>query len=435
MHLSPARWALPVVLALLGGLLGAVPASAASRVTPGSFTGFAFDTCTTPTSKEMDAWRWESPYWGVGVYLGGVSSRCDTSALTADWVTRQSRRGWRILPIWVGPQAACSETGYIHDISTAPVRGYVQAARQGRRNANQAVRTARALGIARGSTLWYDIEDYDLSGKHCRRSVLTFLSAWSHRLNRLGYTSGVYSNVAAAIHSLDYADQVSPGSYVMPGQVWYAHEDKKANVRIDEKWVRRGSWMPGGRMHQYDLDVTDVEHGGVTMKIDRNYLDVGRGSVAPRPRKNCGVRVDFADYRTLHRGHRGAQVRAAQCLLRQKRAYAGPVHGRYDVRTTRAVRAFQRNRDLRAPGRMTPQTWMALFAEGGAPIAKHGSAGHAVRRLQRALTAALDRRVRITGVFGYDTTRAVRQYQRARSMEATGVATRPLWRDLRRGLR
>ena len=68
-------------------------------------------------------------------------------------------------------------------------------------------------------------------------------------------------------------------------------------------------------MHQYALD-TVVDHGGIEMKIDKNLMDVGRGSVAPKARATCGVRVDFADYKLIRRGATGAQVKAAQCLLK-----------------------------------------------------------------------------------------------------------------------
>ena len=72
-----ARTASVVLCALVATGLSAPPAQAASRVTPGSFTGFAFDTCTTPSDADMDAWRTSSPFWGVGVYIGGAElSRC-----------------------------------------------------------------------------------------------------------------------------------------------------------------------------------------------------------------------------------------------------------------------------------------------------------------------------------------------------------------------
>jgi hypothetical protein len=245
------RWALPVVLILLAGLLPAAPANAATRVTPGSFTGYAFDTCETPDSRSMDVWRRESPFWGVGVYLGGVASHCDRSNLTGAWVKRQSSRGWRIMPIWVGPQATCSTVGYAADIDDSRGNSYAAAARQGRANASQAVRKAKAIGIAKRSTLWYDIEDFGLADDDCRRSVLTFLSAWTERLHRLGYTSGVYSNVSAAVDALDFASHASPGSYALPDQIWYAWGNGRANTRIHERWVRGKNWTPHARVHQY----------------------------------------------------------------------------------------------------------------------------------------------------------------------------------------
>jgi hypothetical protein len=418
---------------LTGSLvLSGVPAEAATRVTPGDFTGFAFDTCETPDSASMDEWRLTSPFWGVGVYLGGVSSNCDRSELTSGWVSRHAGRGWRILPIWVGPQAECSTVGYANDIDSDPSSSYSAAAQQGRANASAAVRAAKAVGIGAKSTLWYDIEDFGLSDDHCRRSTLTFLSAWTKRLHALGFRSGVYSNVSAAVDALDYADTVSPGSYELPDQIWYAWNNGLANTYIDDRWVRGDNWTPHARVHQYDLD-TVATYGEVSMKIDYNFMDVGRGSVAPPARATCGVRVSFADYKPIHRGSRGAQVKAAQCLLKQKRVYDGRVHGRYDRATVRAVRAFQRDRTLRVTGTMTAPTWTVLLAEGRNTLVKRGSVGDAVRRVQRGLTAALDRKVAVTGVFGKGTTSAVMRYQGARGLPRTGVVGPETWAELEAG--
>jgi murein L,D-transpeptidase YcbB/YkuD len=383
----------------------------------------------------MDAWRRESPFWGVGVYLGGVATTCDRDNLTSAWVDRQTGRGWRVLPIWVGPQAACSTVGYAADIDSDRTGSYAAAARQGRRNAWQAVQAARAVGIAEDSTLWYDVEDFEVSRRHCRRSTLTFLSAWTERLHSLGYTSGVYSNVTAAVHALDYAETVSPRAYAMPDQVWYAWDNGRANTAIKPEWVREQSWAPHARIHQYALD-EHVAYGGVELKVDRNFMDVGRGSVAPRERLLCGgVRIDFAGYRRIHRGSSGAQVKAAQCLLERKNFYDRRVHGRYDVATTRAVRRFQSDHGLRVSGAMTAPTWTVMLAEGRSVLLKRGSVGSAVRRLQRGLTAALDTAVPVTGVLDRRTTGAVRRYQTARGLLGNGIVGPDTWAELKAGHR
>jgi hypothetical protein len=416
------------VAVMLGMVALAAPAQAAGRVSPGSFTGYAFDATCTPTQAQMDVWRTTSPFWGVGVYLGGSSMACDDqSALTASWVTKQTRRGWIVLPLWVGPQAAC--TSYADRIADAPGRNYAAANRQGRREARRAIARAQELGIHKGSTLWYDLEDFALAGDDCRRSALRFLSGWTEQLHGRGWTSGVYGNVAAAVHALDNADKLSPGSYTMPDQIWYAWNNGKANTAIKTRWVRPNSWRPGGRVHQYALDTT-AGYGGVELHIDRNFVDVGRGSVAPRARHTCGVDLDFRHYRRLVRGSRGAQVQALECLLRQKRKFHRRIDGRFDRATYRAVKAFQRSRDLRVTGRVTKGTWTVLLAEGPSPVLKVGSAQDAVRRVQRALNASVDARLRITGVYNRRTEQRVKRFQKRHHLDRTGVVAGDTWAAL-----
>lgn len=338
----------------------------------------------------------------------------------------------------MGPQAVCSTVSYAADIDPDPASSYAAAALQGRSNANAAVRAAKSLGIAPRSTLWYDIEEYGLSDEHCRKSALTFLSAWTKRLHALGFTSGVYSSVSAAVDSLDYADTDSPGSYALPDQIWYAWDNGRADTYINKRWVRGYNWTPHARVHQYELD-TLATYGDVSMVIDRNFMDVGRGSVAPKPPATCGVDVDFADYKHLRHGSTGGQVKAAQCLLKnqcllkKKRLYDGRIHARYDAATVRAVKAFQRARSLRVTGTMTVPTWTVLLAEGQNALLKRGSVGDPVRRVQRGLTAALDSKVAVTGVFNAGTTTAVARYQRARGLAATGVVDPETWVALEAG--
>jgi peptidoglycan hydrolase-like protein with peptidoglycan-binding domain len=56
-----------------------------------------------------------------------------------------------------------------------------------------------------------------------------------------------------------------------------------------------------------------------------------------------------------------------------------------------------------------------------------------VRRVQRALNAAVDARLPITGVFAASTRKAVRAYQRAVDLAANGVVAGNTWAQLRLG--
>ena len=238
---SAARRAGLVALTLLAvSVLTTCSAQAVERPTPGSITGFAFDTCAAPTQAEMDAWRTSSPFWGVGVYIGGANRSCAQDNLTNSWVVTQSRLGWRVLPIWVGPQASCATGPFAAVVNEDPARSFAAARRQGQAEADQAAEAAQGYGFAKRTTLWYDMENFDLQASdNCRRSALSFLSAWTRRVHQDGFESGVYGQTM--IWALDFADKASPGSYAMPDQIWYTSPGHPTTW-IRPKRVRASSW-------------------------------------------------------------------------------------------------------------------------------------------------------------------------------------------------
>jgi hypothetical protein len=416
-------------LAVFGSLLvhaAAEPAGAAAprkAGAPGSLTGYAFDACSAPAQEVMDAWWESSPYAAVGIYISGSNRFCAQPELDASWVRKQQRTGWHLLPIHVGPQASCS--GYSDRMSS----DLAIAEQQGRAEAAKAVATAKDLGIGRRSTLYYDLEDYDIGPDNCRQAALSFLSGWTKALHGAGLDSGVYSSIGAAITSLDYADRVSPGSYAMPDDIWFAWENGKADVVTDDR-VQSRRWDKHSRVHQYDLEVKKG-HGGHTLTIDANWVDVGAGSMGSPSRALCkGVDVDLRAYPRRTKGSRGPVVEAAQCLLRKHRFTKAPITGRYVAKTVAAVRKAQKKLDLKATGTLDRRTWVALLARGSHPLVKVGSTGDPVRRVQRALTAALGTQVAVDGALSKKTAKAVSKYQRKAGLPTTGVVTDEMWARL-----
>ncbi|GGD30533.1 glycoside hydrolase domain-containing protein [Nocardioides daphniae] len=426
------------VLAFCASLLSAGPATAAAK--PAGFTGYAFDARCAPTQSQMDSWLTSSPFWGVGIYIGGSMMSCRPTVtdpgqphLDATWVSRQRAKGWRMLPIWVGPQASC-HTRYGDRIDPDPTGSYAAADARGRTEAAAAVSRARELGLPARSTLWYDLEGgFDLENDDCRRSALRFLSGWTIAVRQLGYRSGVYSSVSAGIHALDNADNLSPGSYAMPDQVWYAWYNGRPDVHISSQWVRATSWR-GQRVHQYQAD-TPASYGGVALTIDRNFMQVDGGSKAPKVKLCGGTRMDFPGYPKLKKGDRGGKVKALQCLLKRNATYRGRLDAKYDRDVVRSVKSFQRKHRLRVTGRPDTATWTALFAQGSAPLLKVGSAGEPTLRLQRSLRAAGYTGVKPTGVLTDQTASAVLRHQKKLGLKRTGIVTPDVWASLKRGRR
>ena len=432
-----ARRTAAVVLAslatLAAGLVLAGPADAGNVATPGSFTGYGFDQCTAPTQRSMDAWLTSSPYWAVGIYISGDSRYCLSQPnLTPTWVSTQLANGWRLLPITLGPQAWCTtRERYLKQvrINPSPTNAYAAARTQGRAEAGKTVAAAQKLGIAPGSTLWYDIEAFAISKTDCRESALSFLHAWTVRLHELGYVSGAYSSASSGIKMLDDARATRPGKYLMPDQLWVADWNGRADVY--SSYLRADGWMPHKRVHQYRGGHNET-YGGVTINIDSNWVDLGKGSTLGREPGHCGGRAsyNYPSYGTLRVGSSGALVKTVQCLLKNKRRYSDPVDGVYDARLGAAVSRYRTSRGLTAGTATTTATWVALLSQGDAPLQKFGSATTAVRRLQRALNAADAAGLPVTGVFEARTTAAVKRYQRDHAMPQTGVVTTSLWSKL-----
>ena len=221
-----------------------------ARVT--NFRGRGFDACGAPSRAYMRAWRRTTSYRAIGIYIGGADRACDQRNLGPRWIRREARAGWHFIPMYAGPQAAFRE---IH----APRR-------QGRRAAADAVAQARWLGFGPRTPLYYDMEAFPR-----RQTVraLRFLSAWTTRLHRLGYLSGVYSSSDSGIKNL--ARQYSRHSYAMPDVVYDALWNGSPNTA--DKVYQAGEWNNHQRIHQYSGNVTQT-HGRATIDIDQDYLNV-----------------------------------------------------------------------------------------------------------------------------------------------------------------
>jgi len=431
-----------VTTASIVGVTAGVPAGSAATgnvVTPGSFRGYGFDQCLAPTQKAMNKWLDHSPFLAVGIYISGASRGCRSQPnLTPTWISTQLRKGWRLLPITLGPQAPCNPRfpryGGDHTINSHPGANgkYPKARNQGVTEAGRAVAAAQRLGISPGSTLWYDLEGFDQTNLRCRKASLSFLSGWTQGIHKLSYVSGVYSSAGSGIWALDEARVKNPTAYHLPDRIWIARWDGKANTSTS--YIRDDGWRPGGRMKQY-LGGHDETWGGVRINIDRNFLDLGKPGA--RAERHCGgVDVDLGDYPRTKAGSDPVLVKALQCLLTEKKVYGGKVNGMFNARTVAAVHAWQHARGLPVRASFSRRAWMTLVAVGAEPVLKLGSTGPAVRRVQRALNAAAPGTdLAIGGVFNKSTDRALRAFQRRTGVAAEGVVNPRIWNVLTAGTR
>jgi len=416
--------------------------TAANPVTPRNFRGYGFDQCHTQEQATMDKWLQHSPFLAVGIYISGDSRACrEQPNLTPRWVATQLRKGWRLLPITLGPQASCQPRfpRYNDDFKISAKPGasgrYSTARKMGATEARKTVRAAKALGIVPRSTLWYDLEGFDARNTHCRESALAFLSAYTRQLHDLDYVSGVYSSAGSGIKALDDARVHRPNAFVLPDRIWIARWDGVANTSTS--YIREDGWRPGNRVKQYQGGHDEV-WGGARINIDRNFLALGNSKVPQETHCN-GVNISFAQYQALRRPANGvspppSKVRALKCLLKEKRMFSGEITGDYGPRVIAAVNAWHAKLGFGPSDNWSRRDWMTLLVYGARPILKFGSAGVYVRRIQRALNAANPaNKLVMTGVYDGRTHTAMRKYQAKLKLPASGVTNGITWAKLRVG--
>jgi hypothetical protein len=262
--------------------------------------GQGFDSCTMPTLNEMQAWSVHSPYRVWNLYLGG-SSRANCGTLTAGYLAALAVQGWRLIPTWVGPQAACS--GFLSRMSDDPTLAY----QQGVAEANLAVDRAAALGLTfadrTGTVLYYDLEAYDIKNSACRAAAGAFISGWTGQVRARGNVAGVYGASCTSALS-DFA-----GIANVPDVIWAAYWLLPAQYRSNASvfglpCLDDSLWNGGQRLRQYSGGHNET-WGGATLNVDSNVL---AGVVADLrdPRGQTSVALEL---------YQGADYAAGTCAV------------------------------------------------------------------------------------------------------------------------
>ena len=454
-----------LAVALLGTRSSA-PAYAANPVTPGTFKGLGFDQCAAPSQSAMSAWIKHSPFRAAGIYISGNSRACRTQTnLTPTWVRNQLSAGWHLMPITLGPQASCS-TRYPRygrnidpTINPSSTNSYSAARAQGRAEAKKAVSTAKYLGIVPGSTLFYDLEGFDTHrSTSCTTSAKWFVHSWTIQLHALGYASGFYSSASSGIRMLDDARVTAGNPFHLPDQIWIADWNNRADT--SSSYIRSDGWQPYSRAHQYRGGHNET-WGGVTINIDRNYLNlrapnIAQPAPAPAPTPSPAPTPTAPKYtgtstsdprctptsisKTRYRKTAARTNRALfvplQCLLKQQHLYRYEVTGTWNRQTLSALHVAQKHAGYTMRPYVSRNMWEVLVTTGNSrTVLRSGVKGPDVVRVQRALNAAADPRITVSGTYGAGTRRAVSAYQQAVGIKASGVVGAATWRAFEAGRR
>ena len=200
------------------------------------------------------------------IYFGGVSRGCKQPNLTAAWVTAQRAAGWKLIPIYVGPQAPCTKSKSKHKLSlTTPAKDAqaaaadaVAQARSARPEAGQRADLRHGV-LRRRRRLWSG--GADLPQRLDRKVARPELSVRCLRrhLPRV-------SDLVAAPRT--------PG-FVPPDHLDFARWNNVAT--LTDVAIPADQWAGRRRMKQYRGPHKET-WGGVTINIDSNLRRSGAGA-------------------------------------------------------------------------------------------------------------------------------------------------------------
>lgn len=276
-HSRPVLRRLVPTLMLMAAMLSPAFARSASA-NPYSNTSVerqrGFDTCATPSISQMGTWWTYSPYWWIGVYLGGSSYACAGSQVTFSWLDQAENYGYKFAPIWVGKQSPCNWQGLGNVHSYVTTTAYNQGYNEGTAAANAAYN----VGIWGPNRIFLDVEAYNEGDTSCREATKNFIAGFVARLQQYGYNGSVYGSPCNA------ATWATASS--VPNSVWLADGAGTGYRGVFQTYCGNtiapptGYWIWDQRLHQYQLDIYEV-YGGVGLSIDANcssaYL-AGTGS-------------------------------------------------------------------------------------------------------------------------------------------------------------
>lgn len=228
------RWpAAFVPMLLLAALVTPlVNASPASAVLPGPVVeqGEAFDTASLPPTSDMTTWWSTTPYYAIGVYLGGENSGGTNPGHA--WLANVMTTGWDVWLLWVGPQSECVDQSGLGTFSDDPTT----AQDEGEEQADDAVAAATADGFG-DEYLVYDLEAYDTDNSTCVTAAQSFVNGFEYEVHTVDHEHGavygsscasdlsgytVHSNVPEAIFPADYgySDYATTPIQCVPDNAW-----------------------------------------------------------------------------------------------------------------------------------------------------------------------------------------------------------------------
>lgn len=254
------------LLALVGGLLPAVQtaATAPAQAAFGISQRKGIDGCSFSNNTQTHAFWAGTPYYNLGIYLGGIAYGQGCSLLDASEISfAVNTDGWEAMFLWVGRQPPCTQ------ISAPTFSSNTTTARsQGADEAVQIYQRLNALGLDTLNTpVIYDFEPWNTGSSSCVAAVRAFVGGFVAQMHLPpAQKAGFYgSSCASGIYLLTGA---SPVPDFITGAAWSTGTTSTKVLPC----VSSSSWTNHQRHKQYRGGHSETWNG-VTVQVDNDCSD------------------------------------------------------------------------------------------------------------------------------------------------------------------
>ena len=282
------------VIAILA-LSSAPHASAFNNTLYGNTNGF--DTCLAKSQTMLTAWWNGTPWFEIGMYLGGSVGHdkgCNDGAAAVD---RALNTGYGVTLYWYGPQngSGCQLSTFTHYFSSNTTTAY----NQGVAEADLAKAAADAAGLPFATRIFYDMEGYRTSGTNCRAAAKSFINGWDHELFYNSSYYGAAYGSSCASYPTDWAGIANVPEAISPSGANASDSDGGLDNGSAYGYTcpSNGLWTNHQRVGQFSYDTKDANgnpliYNGVHLSaIDENCAD----SYLPSPRSDTSLTCSDID--------------------------------------------------------------------------------------------------------------------------------------------
>ena len=252
-----------------------------------------FDTCLSKSQTMLTAWWSGTPWFEIGMYLGGSVGQDKGCYDGATAVDRALNTGYAVTLYWYGPQngSGCQLSTFTHYFSSNTTTAY----NQGVHEADLASAAATAAGLPYATRIFYDMEGYGTGGTNCRAAAKSFINGWDHELALNSPFWGAAYGSSCASYPTDWAGIANVPQAISPSGA----NASNPNGGIDNgsaygyTCLSDGLWTNDQRVGQFSYDTSDANgnplvYNGVHLSaIDENCADSYLPSIQGTESNTC----------------------------------------------------------------------------------------------------------------------------------------------------